>query len=298
MKSYFNEIIKDVCTKKFWSRFIVMTISTFVFALNYNTFLLPNNLVTGGTSGIAILVNHYFEIEPSLFIFIFNAIILFLSFFIMGPRSTGMALLGSLIFPLSISLTKNLGQYLSEVIVFQDFILTVILAGFISGITTGLIFRTGYSTSGNDIIVLMVNKYFKIPTGLVSLILNIIIVSIGCISFGLGKTIYAVVIIIISSLMIDKVMNGISESKMFYITTTKMKEVKRFIRESQSGYTIIKTESGYTNKEDNIIMCVVPTRDYYLFKMAIEEIDPQVFLVISDCYEVYGGKRKHNFPFL
>ena len=296
MKTYFNKIVKEVCTKKFWSRLSIMTLSIFVFALNYNTFLLPNNLVTGGTGGIATIVNHYFGMEPSLFIFIFNMFFLIVCFFVMGPRTTGMALLGSIIYPLAVSATKDLGLYLSHVIVFQDFILTVIIAGLISGITTGLIFRTGYSTSGNDIIVMMSSKYFKASTGAISLILNTLILIVGAISFGLGQAIYAVVIIVISSFMIDKVMNGISESKIFYITTKKPTEIKRFIRESENGYTILKTDS--LNKNEEVIMCVVPTRDYHLMKMAIKEIDPKVFLVISDCYEVYGGKRKHNFPFL
>ena len=85
---------------------------------------------------------------------------------------------------------------------------------------------------------------------------------------------------------------------MFYIHTKKRNEVKDFINEMKTGYTIMRTEGGYTNTSNDLIMCVVPTKDYYMFKNVIESIDPEAFFIISDCYEVYGGRRKKNFPYI
>jgi len=298
MKIYLKELKRDLLSKGFWGRLLITIISIFIFALNYNTFLLPNNLVTGGTGGIATIINHYFGIEPSVFIFIFNAIFLILSLFLMGLKSTSIAFLGSIAYPIAVSLTKAPGEYLSKIIVVNDFLLIVIISGLIAGFTTGLIFKTDCSTSGTDILMQMVNKYFKIPTGVVSFVLNFVIVSVGGITFGLNNAIYATIIIAINSIMVDKIMLGISDSKMFYIHTKKPEQIKNFIKTIDSGYTIMKTEGGYTKEENDIIMCVISTRDYYRVKTTIEEIDSNAFFVISDCYEVHGGKRKHNFPFL
>ena len=66
----------------------------------------------------------------------------------------------------------------------------------------------------------------------------------------------------------------------------------------KTGYTLIKAEGGYSKKEYNIIMCVLPTKDYYMFKNVVQQIDPNAFFIISDCYEVYGGHRKESFPFM
>ncbi len=94
-------------------------------------------------------------------------------------------------------------------------------------------------------------------------------------------------------------MLGISSSKMFYIQTDKIDEVKRFITEEMhTGYTIMNTDNGNKDKRKNIIMCVLSTRDYFMVKNVIRTIDPDSFFIISDCYEVYGGHRKEQFPFI
>lgn len=297
MKSEIKDIVSEIKTTKFWFSFLISAMSIFAFALNYNTFLVPHNLVTGGTGGIAIIVNHYFSIEPSTFIFIFNAIFIFICFFLMGSKFTFRACIGAILYPLAIFLTKDVGTYLSGQLMLQDFTLISVLSGLIAGVTTGFIFKTGYSTSGNDILIQMVNKYFKIPTGSVSFTINLVIVLVGGITFGLGSIIYSTIIIAISSLMIDKIMLGISDSKMFYISTKKPDEIKEYISSSNTGYTIMKAE-GTKSKEKEIIMCVFYTRDYPIVKERITSIDPEAFIVISDCYEVSGGTRKQNFPFL
>ena len=94
-------------------------------------------------------------------------------------------------------------------------------------------------------------------------------------------------------------MLGISSSKMFYIQTDKTEEVERFIKEEMhTGYTIMNTDNGNKDKRKNIIMCVLSTRDYFMVKNVIRAIDPEAFFIISDCYEVYGGQRKPQFPFI
>ena len=91
---------------------------------------------------------------------------------------------------------------------------------------------------------------------------------------------------------------GISNSKMFFITTEKVDKIKEFLEEMKAGYTFMKTEGGHSNRHNDMIMCVVPTTSYYMFRKAIMSIDPDAFIVINDCFEVYGGQRKERFPFI
>ena len=299
MKFDFKEIINEVTSKNFWPRLLIMAISVFILALNYNIFLLRNDLVIGGISGIATILHSVMDINPGTFILISNIILVVLSFFLLGPRSTGLTIIGSVLFPIFISLTTGISSTIANSLDIEEFVVITVVSGVIYGVANGFIYKTGYSTGGTDIIMMIASKYLKIPTGTATLIINSIIVGIGALTFGLTKAIYALIIIFINSLLINKIMLGISTSKMFYIQTDKKEEVERFIKEEMhTGYTIMNTDNGSKDKRKNIIMCVLSTRDYYMVKNVIRTIDPDAFLIISDCYEVYGGQRKPQFPFI
>ncbi len=299
MKFDFKEIINEVTSKNFWPRLIIMAISVFIVALNYNIFLLRNDLVIGGVSGIATILHSFMDIDPGTFILVSNIVLVILSFFLLGPRSTGLTIIGSILFPVFISLTTGISNTIANSLDIEEFVVITVVSGVIYGIANGFIYKTGYSTGGTDIIMMIASKYLKIPTGTATLIIDSIIVGIGALTFGLTKAIYALIIIFINSILINKIMLGISTSKMFYIQTDKKEEVERFIKEEMhTGYTIMNTDNGNKDKRKNIIMCVLSTRDYYMVKNVIRTIDPDAFFIISDCYEVYGGQRKPQFPFI
>lgn len=298
MKIDYKQITNEVFSKNFWSRLIVVVFSIFLLSINYNTFLLNNELVIGGTSGLAVIAYSCFNIEPSIFIIIVNIILLVLSFFFLGMKSTGLTIIGSFLYPLFISITKTPCSYLYNYLNLDSFLIVAIISGVLYGIANGFIFKTGFSTGGTDIIMQLITKYLKIPNGSSSLITNAIVILTGAYAFGINKAIYAIIIIVINSALVDKIMLGISDSKMFYIHTEKRNDIVKFINEMNYGYTIMKTEGGYSNKDNNIIMCVISTKDYYMFRNVISKIDPQAFFIISDCYEVYGGQRKEKFSIL
>lgn len=298
MKFNYKEIIDEVRSKDFWPRLFIMISGVLLLAITYNLFFLKYEIVTGGTSGLAIIINYLFNIEPALFIFITELLLLTISFFLLGPKQTGMTILGSLLFPLFISLTSNICSNIAETVTYDSYLIIALISGVIFGIGSGLVYKMGYSTGGADIIVQIINKYLNLSTGTASLITNVLVIVPGIFVFGINKAIYGVIIVIIVSVLVDKIMLGISNSKMFYIRTKKLEEVQDFIKEMNTGYTIIKADGAYSKKKYDMIMCVLPTRDYYMFKNVIQKIDPDAFFIITDCYEVYGGQRKENFPFI
>lgn len=291
----YKDIIKMVTKKNFWLRLVVSALAMFLLALNYNVFLVHNNLVIGGTSGLAIILNHLFGISISLIILTFNIVLIVISYFALGSEQTRRTIIGSLLYPLFVELTIPLANYLIPHTNFDNFLLTILVTGLIYGFTTGVIYKTGYTTGGADIIMQIVNKYFHIPTGKASLFVNGIIVGVAGLMFGIPKMLYAIIIIVINTILVDKILIGISDSKMFFIYTKKEKEVADFIiNEINAGYTILTTEGGYSKTKRKMLMCVVPTRDYFLFKESVLLIDKDAFFVISDCYEVSGGVKREN----
>ena len=113
----------------------------------------------------------------------------------------------------------------------------------------------------------------------------------GCIVFGLETFIYSGISIYVYSVMIDKVILGLSGNKSFYIITDKPNKVKKFIMEDlKHGVTILKGKGAYTGEERYILFVVIPTRDYYKLKDGLRNIDSKAFFVVSNSYEVGGGK--------
>ncbi len=296
MKSTSKKIKEKVLSKNIWSRLIIMSFFMFLLALNYNTFMLPNKIVVGGTSGLAIIANYFTGINVAMFILIFNIVFIIMCYFLLGPEETGRSIIGSLLYPLFVSLTSDIGSFLSTKIIFENYLVTIIVTALIYGMCNGYIYKTGFSTGGIDIFMHIVNKYLKIPRGNASFMTNVIIITVGALIFGINKAAYAMIIIFLNSMLVDKIMLGISNSKTFYIKTHKQKEIKQFINSMNSGYTLINTEGRF--EESNMIMCVIHTSDYYMLYNAIKEIDSDAFIIINDCYQVYGGQRKKKFPFI
>jgi uncharacterized membrane-anchored protein YitT (DUF2179 family) len=164
MKFDVKKTIDETLSKDFWYRAITMIISMFVLAVNYNTFLLPNNFVIGGTGGITTIVSHFIEIEPATFIFGFNVSFIILALFLLGPRKTGLSLIGSLIYPFFVSITAGFCSKIAVNLQFETFLLTTIVTAVLFGTANGFIYKTGFSTGGMDILFQILNKYLHIKT--------------------------------------------------------------------------------------------------------------------------------------
>lgn len=299
MKFDYEKLLEEVKNKKIISRSIVLIFSVFLMALNYNLFLLPNNLVAGGTSGLAIVLKSVFGLDPQLFIYITSVVLILISYIFLGISNTNRSIVGALLYPVFISITTPIAEFLLPYLNFDSFLIVVLIASLLSGLSNGLVYKTGFTTGGSDIIMQILNKYLHIPTGKSNFVTNGVIIGIGGIVFGVNKVVYAIIYLYISSTLIDKILIGISDSKMFFIHSKKPDEIREFvIHEFNTGATIFEAEGGYSKSKNKMVMCVVPTSDYYHFKEMVLAIDPSAFFVISDCYEVSGGVKRTKLPFM
>lgn len=278
---------------------VSFVLGVFLLAFTYNTLLLPNNFVVGGMSGLAIVFQSWFGWNATTFIYISSILLLIISFFFLGKEATSNTIVGSLLYPLMISITKPIADFTLQRFDVTETLVLVCLAGFFYGVSNGVIYKMGYTTGGGDVIMQLVSKYLNVSTARANFVYSFIIIMLSGYIFGVSALIYAVIILIISNLFIDKIIVGISNSKVFFICTQKLKEVKEIIREEYgSGFTILPTKSSHWHRRGELIMVVVPNRIYYSFKNRILEIDPNAFFIINNCYEVGGGQRKGNIPFI
>ena len=270
-------------------KMLKLILGCLLISLSYNIFIAPNKLVSGGVSGLAIIINNVINLQNSTIILTINAILLIISMVFLGRKKTNATILGSILFPIFVRITENINVWLK--IDTSSILFSTIIGGIIFGVGAGIIYKAGFTTGGTDILNQIVSQYFKISIGNSMLIIDGAIVITSGLFFGINNMMYSIVLLYIISLISDRVILGISESKVFFIATSKEKEVKLFIIEELGhGVTIFHAEGGFKNKNQTILMTTLPTRKYYALKEGIRKIDTEAFYIITDTYEVFGGE--------
>lgn len=285
-----ENIVKEIYKKDIFKRSISFILGVLIVALAFNIFMLPNNIVYG-VSGLAVICKKLFGFDVSLVILIGSLILLAMSFALMGKEKTSKTVIGSLMYPLFVKATEWVIPYVD--LGNTEPLLLALFGAAISGFGMGLIFKSGYTTGGTDILNQIVAKYFKMSIGNSMFFTDGIIILGSLFVFGLEKFLYSVVSISVISYMADKVILGISQSKTFYIITDHETAVKKFIMANLShGITVIDARGGYTGNFQKMLMCTLPTKDYFLLKEGLQSIDPDIFFMVTDAYEVSGGLKR------
>lgn len=283
-----NEILKLVEKAHLFKRYIFLLLGTLIYALAYNLFFFKNNIVYGGASGISIITRDI--LDPSIMIMVLNVFFLTLSLIFLGKKSTLNSVVGSLLFPTFVKLTANIGNYI--IIENDNLLLIALIGGVAVGTASGIIFKSGFTTGGTDILNQIVSKRFKVSIGTSMLLTDGLIVLAGGFFFGWTRVLYAIIVLYIINIMVDKVVLGISSNKAVYITTDEDDTVCDYLlNELKLGITLIETRGGYTNKKDQIIMCVVPTSDYFKVSEGIAQIDKRAVVLVTDAYQTSGTYR-------
>ena len=283
-----SNIIKTIYKKGRLKRYTQFIIGLIIVAASFNVFTLPLK-ITYGVSGIAVMLNTRYGYDPAIVILIGSLILLIMSYFLLGKDKTFNSIIGSLLYPVMVKLTATLPAYI--LIEGKDYLLMTIFGAVLGGFGLGLIFKSGFTTGGTDILNHIVSKYFKISIGSSMYFTDGLIIALGVFTFGWTRFMYSLISLYIISVMTDKIVLGISQSKMFYIITDHETAVKKFVMEHLShGVTVLEGSGGYTGDRQKVIMCIIPTREYFIAKEGIHSIDPNAFFVVADAYEVYGGE--------
>lgn len=274
---------------------VTFVFGIFLLAMCYHLFLLPNEFITGGTNGLAIIFNKLFNIDPTVFLYISRIVLLIISFICLGYKKTLPTVLGSLLYPIMVTITEPIALALLKYINTSQVLISVVITGFLYGASSALIYKSGFTTGGGDVIMELIKKYAKVSTSVANFSYSFIILLMGAFVFGFESFIYSIIILLISNHFIDKITLGVSLSKVFFIYTNKLSEVRKVITEEyDSGVTILQSKQEFLHKKGEILMVAVSNLDCYRLRNRILELDPDAFFVINDCYEVNGGKKKER----
>lgn len=275
----------------------LFVIGTLISALSFNLFFLPYNFVSGGLGGIAVIFKNFIpDINTYFIILIGNLIFITISVITIGWKESIMSAMGAMFYLAFVFFTQSFPELIN--FSFDNVLLYVLAAGVVSGFGEALVYKSGFNTGGTAIIAKVLQKYTKLPIGVLVRYIAYIVIAVGGFSFGYTSIMYSLIITTISTYLVDKMLIGISESKTFFIQTDKEEEVIDFIiKIIESGVTELDTKGGYSHKKKKMLMCVVPTDKYGVLKSAIKEIDPNAFIVVSDCYEVLGGTKRKKLLF-
>ena len=254
----------------------------------YNLLLLPLNLVTGGTSGVAIITKGLYGINPALMIFLLSLACVVVSFLYLGVDKTVTTITASILYPVLVELTSPVVQYFPKDV---DTLLLVIFAGVLNGVSSGLIYKTGFNSGGFNAITQVLYEQKRISLAKSNFVISGLIVILGAFFFGSNNALYAILYLYITNIVTDKVLLGISNNKAFYIITDQEEQVNDYImRILGHSVTIFDVKGGFLEQKRRVLLAVIPSREYYRVTEGIKEIDPDVFFVVTDSYQVKGAK--------
>lgn len=284
-----SDIMKSIKRKNLLIRLGILCIALFISAISFNLLQLPINLVTGGTSGVSIITNHLFHIKPSYMLFGLSSTFLILSVIFLGIEQSSGAILATFLYPFFVDITSKVPEFIK--IENSDMLLLSIFIGIIAGITNGLTFKVGFSNGGFNVISQILYQKKKISISTSSFLINLIIVVTGGYFFGWTMVMYAIIVLYINSIVVDRVLIGISKNKAMYIITHNEEEVKDYIlNDLNHGITTFDVKGGYNNEKRKVLMTVVPNSEYFKVTEGVKSIDKKAFFIVTDSYQVFGNR--------
>lgn len=279
-----------------FSRFLFLLIGTFIMTIIYNKFLMPNNIVTGGTSGLAIVIKELTGLSTTIFINISNVVLVVLSFIFLGKKKTLQQLVGCIVYLVMLNITMPLANSIS--FEFKSEMLMIALVSIFWGVGNGLIWRAGYSTGGTDFLSQIFAEKFHQPVTTFSLIIQLLVLASSLLVCSVPKILMAILIIYVSNKITNMILFGQSTSKMIYVVSEKNNKIEDYImNEINTGATEIKVSGGVLSRKRQMLMCVVHNAQYEKFKHKVLELDKDAFILANNCYEVSGGKKYNLLPF-
>ncbi len=262
-------------------------IGTLIVAVCFNLFFLSNDLAAFGVSGLSIITDKVFGIDPFIFILAANVVLIVISYFFLGKEYTQRTILGGVLFPIFVKLTAFIPNYID--ISKADLLAIAIVGGALTGIGSGLVYKENFGTAGTDIVDELIHRYLKVPMGTAIILGDGIVVVSGGLVFGIEAMIYSLITLIMMSYICNKVTLGINRTKTFFIMTKREEKLKKYIMERfRSDITIIDSKGGYNKKSKNVLMVNIDTKHYYKLKNAIKRIDKTAFVSVTDSYGTYN----------
>jgi len=263
--------------------YVYVVVGAAIIAIGFNVFLLPNQVASGGVSGISTILNGLFGWNPGLVQYAFNIPLFIAGILLLGKKFGIKSFIGTVTLPFIVLLTNSWSPWTDNPL------LGALFGGIVVGIGIGLVFKGNASTGGTDLLAQIITKYTGITLGTSVLLIDGIIAISAAIVFDLEKGLYALIGLYVTTKTIDIIQLGFSQSKMIYIITMKQDEVRDAIyAEINRGVTKLPAIGGYTGEARPVLMVVVYQTEFTKLKQLIKNVDPSAFVIVSNAYEVLG----------
>jgi len=284
LKIFFSEI--DF-SKRAIIDYLLILLGAFVQALALRLFLVPSDLVSGGISGLAQLINHYSNFPIGLIVLLGNIPLFILGWqFLGGPRFAVRTILSIVAFSV---FTDTLVLFLPGVEVTDDMVLNTLYGGLLLGIGLGIVYRGRGTSGGTDILGRILNRHSGITISQAYLITDSVVVLGAGFVFGWSKALYGLVLIYVSGLAAEIALQGTNIIRTAIIVTAETEAVTHAImHDLERGVTILSGTGGYTGEPRDVIYCTVSRMEINRLKILVHDIDPKAFMVIGQAQEALG----------
>jgi Uncharacterized conserved protein len=257
-----------------------------VYAMAVTMFILPNGLITGGTTGLALILNHFTGFSIAIFIALFNITMFVLGYLLLGRTFALSTLISTFYYPFALGVFQTMGplQHMTS-----DRLLAAIYAGIMIGFSIGIVIKSGASTGGMDIPPLILNKKFGLPVAAVMYGFDFTILLAQMIFANKEQVLYGILMVLIYTMVLDKVLLLGQAKTQVQIISEKYQEINQRINEQiNRGSTLICAETGHLHYQSMVVLTVVANRELPRLNDLVLTIDPKAFMIISRVNEVKG----------
>ena len=279
---------------KFIWDLLILTLGSVIFAIGVACFLDPNSIASGGVSGIAIIITKFIDLLPTgTVIALINVPILLVGTIVFGFKFLASTMYAVLVSSLAVNI---FGEYVGALT--DNLLLAAVGGSVLVGAGVGLVFRTGATTGGTDVIVKLLRLKFRhLPTGIVFGIVDGCVCALSGIVFkNIELTIYAVVSLMVASITMNKVLYGSDTARMIYVISSENKEIaSRLMKEVDVGATYIQGNGAYTGKEFDVLMVVLRAKQLPKARDIVKQVDDGAFMIVTNATSVFGeGFKKYD----
>ena len=270
--------------KKITWTYIKIVFALTILGVSINMFLGPHHIAAGGVSGLGILLESALGFDRAMVILVLNIIMLVLALLFLGKQPFFKVLFGSLVFPLIIAI-------IPETMITPDRLLSVIFGSAIFALGVAILYKNNSSSGGTTLPPLIFKKYFHLNTSIGLLFTDTVVVSLNLFVFGFEEFLYAILSIVITSIVMSYIETGTNRKKSIMVMSEdSLEEIRRRLSaEIGRGLTLLEAKVGYNRKSKEVLLIVVTDHEFSRIKPLIEEIDPTAFVIVNSVAEVMGS---------
>ena len=272
--------------KNIYRYLLLVILGTALYALTVVLFLLPADLATGGTTGIALAVRHLVPVSMSGFVLIFNLVMLGTGWLILGKTFALTTVLSSLTYPLALSFFQRV---FGGIVLTDNPLLCTVYTGLGIGASLAIVIRQGASTGGMDIPPLVLQKLYNIPVSVSLYVFDCLILLLQALFLPAESVLYGIINVLIYSLTLDHLLvMGTSKTEVRVVSEQHDQIRRAILHQMDRGVTLIKARGGYSETDTDIVVSVISNRELPHLEQLIHDIDPYSFMVVSKVTEVSG----------